>query len=64
VEGGEVLADPQTSGGYLFACPPDKTSAALIAIQKICPEAKCIGRVTMGKSIVVKSFASDAGESF
>ena len=42
-----LLADAQTSGGLLFAVPPDQAQAALAALEKAgTPAARIVGRLT------------------
>jgi selenide,water dikinase len=48
-----LLADPQTSGGLLVACSPEKAEAMLHTIQAAgCPGAGIIGRAEAGAPVV------------
>ncbi|WIM12648.1 selenide, water dikinase SelD [Enhydrobacter sp.] len=48
-----LLADPQTSGGLLVACSPEKAEAMLRTVQAAgCPGARIIGRAEAGTPVV------------
>ena len=44
-----LIADPQTSGGLLFACPPTAAMAAVRELVALGHPAQVIGRVTNGR---------------
>jgi selenide,water dikinase len=56
----QMLGDPQTSGGLLFAVAPEKASALVAAMEKVGTSAAAIvGRVMAGRDIrVVRSSPS------
>lgn len=41
----DLCFDPQTSGGLLLACPPERAEALRTALQAACPQAAVVGRV-------------------
>ncbi|MBQ7077897.1 MAG: selenide, water dikinase SelD [Lachnospiraceae bacterium] len=49
----EVLFDPQTSGGLLFAVDKDKADELLPELKKVCPYAAVVGEVTEAKDIEI-----------
>ena len=50
----DILCDPQTSGGLLFALPGKEADALLADLQKEIPAARIIGEIVAGQGIEVK----------
>ena len=50
----DILYDPQTSGGLLFALPQAQADDCLAQLRRVCPEAALIGRVTAQRDFAIE----------